>query len=313
MKIMITGGCGFQGSHLSESYAKEGHEVVILNTPSKDAVDNHEKYLKKYPNIRVVWGSCNDMELVEKSMLGCSLVFNLAGKINVDESIEKPYDYVHTNIVGTLNVLEAVRKNNIPLVHVSTCEVYGANVTNKPMDENHPLNPHSPYAASKLGGERMVHAYVKTHNIKAIILRPFNIYGPRQKADKFGAVIPKFFYNAKNNIPIKIFGDGKQKRDYNYIDDMIECYRKIAAKNHLFVGQVVNIGSGKEVEIKHIADMVTKLVPNSKIVYEKARSGEVTSFMADNTKIMQFIDLKPKTMIDEGIKKYWLWLNGPEN
>lgn len=342
MKVLITGGCGFQGSHLAESYAKEGHEIIGINTPSDHARGNYERYLKQYDNISVVWGSCTDAELVDKSMSGCDMVFHLAGKINVDESIEKPWDYAKTNLNGAAIILEAVHRYSIPLIHASTCEVYGGNLFGDLnvleavkrtgaelhyvssasiygaapkekylMSEYHPIAPQSPYAASKAAGDRMVWAYICTHKIRATIVRPFNIYGPRQKSRGFGAVIPIFFRKAMNHETLIVNGDGSQTRDYLYISDLIEGYRLIAATPELR-GKVVNLGSSTETSIRWLAEWVKGRVPGTDIKYGEPRPGEVDSFIADNSTIAAH-GFAPKVGMNEGMERYYDWLTSNKN
>ena len=179
MRILITGGAGFQGSHLAERCLNAGHQVAILNTFSEEAVGNISQLDKE---VTVVWGSITDSEIVEKTVRGQELVVHMAARINVDESIEAPATFLAANVMGTYNVLEAVRRQECRLVYSSTCEVYGAH--DGAVTETSDLRPNSPYAASKAAADRLCFAYAQTYGVDVVILRPCNVYGARQKGGK---------------------------------------------------------------------------------------------------------------------------------
>jgi len=338
---LLTGMGGFQGSHLAESLAKDGHYVRGLNTPSEHARRNWKKYLEKYPNIDMVWGSVSNIELLETCMDRIECIFHLGAKISVPESLEKPEHYAETNLKGTQNVVLQAYSHQIPLVHASTCEVYGANLWNDIhvlenarkfgiqvihvsssavygqrqmqerylMNEYHPLNPMSPYAASKAAGDRMVHAYCCSYpELQAVIVRPFNIFGPRQKDSIYGSAIPTFFKRAAITDEIlQINGDGKQTRDFLYVDDLVAGYRVIEENITELKGQAINLGSQKETEIGWLAHQIVDRVGKGVVRYTKARPGEVDSFICDNTKISK-LGWEPKIGMEEGLDLYWAWL-----
>ena len=341
-RIAITGGCGFQGSHLAESYAEEGHYVRILNTPSQHAMGNYTKYLKRYDNIDVIWGSVNDSEVVNKTLDSMDIVFHLAAKVNVDESIKFPLEHAKTNVIGTSKVLRSAYAHQQKFVHASSCEVYGQNILDDinvynacvelgipvnyvssaagygklmqnhryAMNEYHPLNPQSPYAASKCGGDRMAYAFYHTYGLRVTIVRPFNIFGPRQKRYGFGAVIPIFFRLAACDQTLTVHGDGSQTRDYLYVDDLVDGYRIIAESEEL-EGEAVNFGSGMQTTVAWLAEEIVKIVGRGKIQYGEERPGEVDSFVADNTKIERY-GFKPKVSMPDGLQLYWDWYkDGP--
>jgi dTDP-glucose 4,6-dehydratase len=338
MNILVTGGCGFQGSHIVESYAKDGDYVRIINTPSKHAMTNYSTYLKKYANVDVVWGSVTDADLVSKCMESIELIIHLAAKINVDESLLKPRAYADTNLTGTHNVLTETYKHQVPLIHASTCEVYGQNLWGDVtvfenarklgigvlhvssaavygkmmtqekylMNELHPLNPQSPYAASKLAGDRMAYAYIRSYDLPITIVRPFNIFGTRQKSEGFGAVIPIFFDKALSNDVLTVSGDGTQTRDYLYITDLVEGYRLIAETGELR-GKVVNMGSGVETEIGWLAREIVSIVGKGIVRYGQKRPGEVDSFICDNSLLTQY-GFEQKITVPAGLRLYYDWL-----
>jgi len=331
MNYLVTGGCGFQGSHLVEALVKRGDFVRVLNTPSRHA-RNNAKLFDDNPNVEIVWGSVLERPLLDYCMEGIDKVFHLAAKIHVDESYTKSELYMKTNLEGTHNTLAAAHKINADVIHASSCEVYGSNVFstlavletlrkvdadmtfvgsasiygksyNVPkMNEYHPLNPQSPYAASKAASDRLCYAYHKSFGVKVKIVRPFNIFGSRQKAGGGGAVIPIFFKNALLDNPITIHGDGKQTRDYLYVDDIIKAYLLISELDELN-GEVVNVGSGIETEIGWLAETIRRIVGKGRIEYVKGRIGDVDSFICDNSKIAQY-GFEPKISVEEGLKLY---------
>ena len=166
-------------------------------------------------DITIVWGSVTDSEIVEKTVRDQDVVFHLAARINVDESIKAPRSFLEVNVFGTYNVLEAVRRHECRLIHASTCEVYGESDTNLAA-ESHSLEPHSPYAASKAGADRLCFAYWRTYQTEVTIVRPCNIFGPGQKSGVGGALIPIFVERGLSNQPLLVFGTGEQRREYMF-------------------------------------------------------------------------------------------------
>ena len=341
MNILVTGGAGFQGSHLVEALVRKGHFVRILNTPSEHAKGNVRKYLARLiadGHVELVWGSIVDRYLLDMCMKDIERVFHLAAKINVDESLKVPLDFLDINVKGTENVLLAAASKKADMVYSSSCESYGDNLygtayilesarkykaelevvssaaiygigSKHKMDEYHPLCPASPYAATKAAADRICFSYARSYGLPIKIVRPFNIFGPRQKESGFGAVVPMFFKQAMDAIggPLKIFGNGKQTRDYLYIDDLVRAYLIIAECSD-FNGKAVNVGSGVETSVNDIARTVNRLTgrPSDFIEHIPGRSGEVNSFVADTTLIERF-GFKPKITFEEGMKLYYDW------
>ncbi|MDO8499683.1 MAG: GDP-mannose 4,6-dehydratase [bacterium] len=301
MKILITGGAGFQGSHLAESLTSQGHEVAILNTFTPQAMQN-KKYLEN--KAEIIWGSITDAEITEKAIRGRDVVFHLGARVNVDESILHPWETIETNVRGTFNVLEAVRKNNIRMIHTSTCEVYGT-PEKVPILENAELRPMSPYAASKAAADRLCFAYAQTYKVPVTIARFFNIFGERQKESNFGAVIPIFVGKAMRGETISVFGTGAQTRDYLYIADVIRAYNLLLAHPELS-GEVINFGAGVGVSIKDLAEYIAKAF-NAKVSYVDARPGEASDMIADNSKAKRLLGWEPQVSFYEGVDRYIAW------
>lgn len=301
MNILITGGAGFQGSHLAEHFLKEGHKVTILNTYSEAAEANINDFA---PKVKVIWGSITDREIVEKSVRGQNTVFHLAARINVDESISHPEDYIDVNVKGTFQVLEAVKRHGCRLIYASTCEVYGAPIGRDLIDETTELRPHSPYAASKVAADRLCFAYYKTYKVPVTIVRPFNIYGERQKEGDGGALIAIFVKKALDKLPLKVFGSGSQTRDYMHVSDLIQAYDTVLKRDET-IGETINFGTGKETAIKDIAEFIAKKL-GVDIEYLAARLGEVDRFKADTHRAQKY-DFSPRVDIWEGIERYINW------
>ncbi|HAZ28795.1 MAG TPA: dTDP-glucose 4,6-dehydratase [Candidatus Magasanikbacteria bacterium] len=302
MSILITGGAGFQGSHLAERLIHEGHHVTILGTDSERAEKNIAAIGGPVTWIR---GSITDQEIVEKTVRNCDTVIHLAAHIHVDESIKNPRATVEVNVMGTLNVLEAARKYGKRLIHGSSCEVYGAmKEGDASMDETYELRPFSPYAASKAAVDRLCFAYVKTYDMDIAIVRPFNVFGERQKDGPGGALIPILVSRALEGEPLTIYGDGEQKRDYIYISDLIDAYVLVLRTPNL-KGQVINFGTGSATSIKDIATYIGKKL-NAPIIHGPARPGEVSNFVA-NIEKAKHLGFSPKISIWEGIDRYIAW------
>ena len=223
MKLLITGGAGFIGSHLCDKYVGEGHTVVCLdNFMSGDLMNI--RHLLDYRNFKLVRGDVRDFDFLEKTMRDVDIVFHLAAQIHVDRSYIEPRLTYDINVIGTQNVLEVARLYDATrVIHASTSEIYGS-AQYVPIDEVHPLNAPHPYGASKIAADRMCYAYIHTFGLNISIMRLFNVFGPRQKDVGYGGVISIFTRRVLNNIPPIIYGDGKQTRDYTYITDAVNAY-----------------------------------------------------------------------------------------
>ena len=310
MKILITGGAGFLGSHLCEKYVNESEEnkVICLDNFSNADLFNIRELLG-HRNFRLVNGDIRDKDLLDKLMPGVDAVIHLAAQIHVDKSIINPKDTYDTNVTGTLNVLEAARTHDPKkIIIASTSEVYGpAKYT--PMDENHPLEAPHPYGASKIAADRMALAYNKTYNLGVDIVRCFNLFGPRQKDSGYGGVISIFTKRILNNQPPIIYGDGSQTRDYMYIKDAIKAYELIMNsnnnKNH---DRIINFGTGIETSILDLANKIIKLCEKDlKPVFVSSRPGEVDRLHCDYSKAKKIYNFSPEYTIDQGLNEFVDW------
>ncbi|MDP3996375.1 MAG: NAD-dependent epimerase/dehydratase family protein [bacterium] len=306
MKILITGGGGFQGSHLTEYLISKGHDISVLNTYSEASKANLSQVKDK---IDLIWGSITDKEIVDKSVRGQDVVFHLAAHINVDESLkEDPMVFFHGNILGTYNVLEAVKKNGNRLILTSTCEVYGDGHDLKDselLDETAELRPNSPYAASKVAADRISYSYFKSFGVDITIVRPFNLFGERQKSGRFGALIPILVANAMRGEDLVIFGTGESTRDYTHVSDIIQAYDIVLNNGEALKGKAINFASGQNTKIKDIAEYIAKRF-GVKVVHGPERPGEVLRFPSDISFAKSF-GYSPKVSVWDGIDKYIEW------
>lgn len=304
MKILITGGGGFQGSYLVEYLLKAGHTISVLNTYSERSSANLENLGNK---VKIWWGDVCDKDLVEKSIVNQDVVFHLAGNINVDQSLKDPLLFFNNNILGTYNVLEAVKRNNCRLIFISTCEVYGDGHDPKHtslLHEAAELRPNSPYAASKAAADRMCYSYYQSFGTDVTIVRPFNIYGERQKGGQFGALIPKLVSQALRGDDLVIFGDGNATRDYFHVSDIIQGYVLVLADASL-KGKVINFATGKNVRVKDIAEYIASKL-KVKVVYGPPRPAEVSRLPADIS-FARSLGFNPQVDIWQGIDAYISW------
>lgn len=298
MNILVTGGAGFQGSHLSEKWVRDGHNVTILSTYSEEAQRNIEPFIE---DVSIVWGSVTDNEIVQKTVRGQEIVAHLAAHINVDKSLADPRAFQDVNIGGTINVLEAVRANEARMIFASSCEVYGFSENSPIVSENAEMRPYSPYAASKAGADRICFSYYKSFGVNVSVIRPCNIFGERQKSGLGGAVIPIFCKLAAAGRPLTVFGDGTQRREYMHVEDLIQAY-DLALKNQDISGESFNVGTGETPSINEIAAFISKQT-GAPITHEPARPGEVPSFKLDSSKIKE-LGFTPNIQFENGLSRY---------
>ena len=296
MKCLVTGAAGFIPSHLYESLKKEGHQVK--------GIDNFSHACgRPMPDIK--YADIRYYQDIDKLVEWADIVFHLAAQNHVDKSIEHVEETLDTNIKGTYNILEACRVHGgKKMVFASTSEVYGTN-TDK-LSENSPTSAQSPYAVSKLAGDKLCGNYHDLYGVKVWRLRNFNVYGEWQNNGSYGSVIPIFVKQALEGKQLTIFGTGEQRRDYMYIDDAIQAYKLITDIPQL-EGDVVNAGFGTSVSINDLGKLICKIVnvPFNP-VYLPARAGEVMKLEADTT-LFESYGFKPTIDIEKGLTQYIEW------
>jgi len=306
-KALVTGGAGFIGSHLCESLLRLGARVVVLDN-FDDFYPGKEKNLDGCTDnarFTLVKGSILDVPLLEKTMRGVDFVFHLAGQAGVRYCIDNPMKAEEVNTIGTLNVLQAVRraKHVEKMVMASSSSLYGTPL--KPvLSENHPLNPTNPYGVSKLAAEKYCLAYHETYGTPVACLRYFSVYGPRGRPDQ---VIYAFAKNVSEGKPPVIYGDGKQSRDFTFVSDVVSgtVFAAIVEESS---GEAFNIGYGREFSIMSIAKMVIDYFGASmEPTLVPAYKGDFPKTLCDNTKARSILRWSPQVKLEAGIAEFLDW------
>lgn len=302
MKILVTGADGFIGSHLCESLVQKGYKVRALSQYNSFNFWGHLEKSPYLKDMEVASGDLRDSFFCEKITQGMDAVFHLGALIAIPYSYEAPQSYVDTNVKGTLNMLEAAKKNEIShFIHTSTSEVYGT-ARYVPIDENHPLQPQSPYSASKIAADMMALSYYNAFNLNVNIARPFNTYGPRQSAR---AIIPTIITQILSGAKELKLGDLSPTRDLNFVLDTCEGFISLLKLNHF--GEVYNIGSGTEYSMQEVLDLIQKILnQNIKIIQDEKRlrpkNSEVFRLKCDSSKLQSTTYWQSKISLEEGLK-----------
>lgn len=295
MKVLVTGGAGFIGSHIAEYFAEAGHTVRILDNLATGFLRN----VPQNKNIEFIQGDICDFPLVEKAVSGMDCVFNEAALVSVPLSCERPAEAFRINTIGTLNLLQACVKAEVDkFVTASSAAIYGNNPVLPKREDMYP-EPASPYAISKLDGEYLARMFYEDHGLRTTCLRYFNVYGPRQDPKSpYAAVIPIFIDRAKSGKDLVIHGDGLQSRDFVHVKDVVRA--NVAALEY-GDGQVFNVAMGKSVTVLELAENITKLTDSSsRIIHTASRAGDVRDSRADVSKISSW--WKGEVELKDGLK-----------
>jgi len=308
--VLVTGAGGFVGSHLVEVLVQIGAKVKAFVHYNSRNDWGMLKWADRgiLNQVKVVSGDIRDSDGIRKIIKGQDIVIHLAALIGIPYSYVNPLDVAETNIQGTLNFLLAAKEFGIEkFIHTSTSEVYGT-AQYVPMDENHPINPQSPYAATKASADQLVLSFYHTYELPVGIIRPFNIYGPRQSAR---SVIPSIIMQALTKNEIKI-GSVSTSRDLTYISDSVKGFIQFAECDRI-AGEVVNLGSENEISVKNLIEIVEKNVNKKvKIIQEDQRKrpekSEVQRLVSKSDKAKILFGWKTETGIEQGIQKTISWI-----
>ena len=303
MKIFVTGADGFLGSHLTEKLLSIGHKVTALSYYNSFGFSGWLTEIKKNKNLKIVHGDIRDYNFIENVIKGHHIVFHLAALISIPHSYQSYKSYLETNVNGTSNILTASKKNKIQkIVITSTSEVYGS-AKYTPIDEQHPLNAQSPYAATKIAADQLSLSFFKSFDLPVVIIRPFNTFGPRQSTR---AIIPTIITQSLHGKGIKL-GNISTIRDFTYIKDTIDGFLK-CIKNKNIIGETINVASGYEISIRDLIKIILSYIdPKSKILTDKKRfrpiKSEVNRLWGCNKKAKKILKWQPKYSGIKGFKK----------
>ncbi len=303
MKALVTGGAGFIGRWLVKKLLEENFEVWVL-----DNLENGlESNLEEFHNHPLLKGVVYDDVLNPKALHSIfefkpDIVYHLAAQINVHESLEIPNKAFESNIKGTYNILEECRALGTKVMLMGTCMVYDMAESHKPINEDHPLKPTSPYAASKLSAEILAESYHHSYGLPVVTCRPFNTYGPYQKYNLEGGVVSIFVRRVMDGGILEIFGDGTQTRDLLYVEDCVG-FIYAASRSEKAVGQVINAGSGTDIAIMDLARMICPDENKIRLVKHHHPQSEIPKLVCDYSKARSLLGWEPKVDLKTGIEK----------
>lgn len=305
MKCLVTGGAGFIGSNIAEALAKRGDTVRVLDNLSTGSKENLAPILNK---IELVEGDIRDQNDVNRAMVGIDYVFHQGALRSVERSVHNPLATNDVNVQGTLNLLVAARENRVKrFVYASSSSVYGDNKV-YPQVETLRCAPISPYAVSKLTAEHYCIVFAKTYGLETVALRYFNVFGPRQHPEsQYAAVIPKFMESALKGNPLEVHWDGRQSRDFTFIDNVVQA-NLLAATTPGVGGEFFNIACGESYSllqiIKELETLVGRPLPRK---HFGQRAGDVRRTWADIRKAKRHLRFLPRIGLQEGLRRTWEW------
>lgn len=312
--VLVTGADGFIGSHLTELLVREGYKVKALSQYNSFNYWGWLEDVECRDEIEVLNGDVRDPHYCKHITKNVDTIFHLAALIAIPYSYVAPDSYVDTNIKGTLNICQAALENGVQrVIHTSTSEVYGT-AQYVPIDERHPLQPQSPYSASKIGADAMAMSFFNAFDLPLTIARPFNTYGPRQSAR---AVIPTIISQIASGQKKIQLGDVTPTRDFNYVADTCRGFLDLA-RSEKSIGEIVNIGSNYEISVRETLELIRELMCSDVeflIDEQRLRPGksEVFRLWCDNSKINQLTGFKPEYDIRSGLRATIEWFTRPEN
>jgi len=308
MKVLVTGGAGFIGSHLSRELWRQGHEIKVIDNLSGGRKETIADLLDQ-PNFEFHQLDIRDAEAITPLFADVDWVFHLAGLADIVPSIERPRAYYETNVSGTFNVLEAARAANVKrFVYAASSSCYGL-AEQFPTPETAAIKPQYPYALTKYLGEELVMHWAQLYQLPVVSLRLFNVYGPHARTTgAYGAVFGVFLAQKINNKPFTVVGDGTQTRDFTYVTDVANAF--IAAANSDICGEIMNVGSGGTYSVNHLVGLL-----GGAIEYIPKRPGEPDCTFADTGKIKEKLDWQPQVSFEQGVANMMAhidyWENAP--
>jgi dTDP-glucose 4,6-dehydratase len=310
-RILVTGGAGFISSNFTRHLlGSTDYEVVLLDALTYAGNMDNLADLIGHERLSFVHGDIRDPELVSEVVSDVDVIVNAAAESHVEKSIEEGGgEFVTTNVEGTQVLLDAIRRQPVDrFILFSSSEVYGTALS-EPMDEEHPLNPRSPYAGTKAGADRLAYSYWVTYGLPITIVRPFNNYGPYQHPEK---VVPRFITHALRNEPLTVHGDGHASRDWVFVDDVAEAVDAVIAADGANVhGEVINLATGRDLSIEAIADLVLERLgkPKSLKVHTPERPGQVERHIGSTERAERLLGWRARTSFEQGLDRTIGWYN----
>jgi len=301
-KVLVTGGAGFIGSNLSRMLLDEGNEVILYDNLSSGYREN----VPALPDAKFIEGDIRNASLLTEVMRDTDTVFHLAASVGNARSIAYPIEDSEINVIGTLRVLEAARAQGVrKIVFSSSAGIFGE-LKSLPIREDHPVEPNSPYGASKLAAEKMCLAYAQLYELEAVCLRYFNVYGINQRYDAYGNVIPIFAHRMLRGEALTVFGDGEQTRDFINVGDVAKA--NLQASQTRSVSGAFNIASGSAITVNRLIELMSAAGEISPVVeYGPLRSGDVRHSRADVSAAREAFGFQPSVKLEEGLSEYMLW------
>lgn len=302
IKVVVTGGAGFIGSNLVERLLELGHDVSVLD----DLSSGYRKNVPAHPRLTFVEGDVRERRAVRRAMAGASAVFHLAASVGNKRPIDDPFHDAEVNVLGTLNILEEVRRVGAGRLVVSSSAGIFGELRTLPIREDHPVEPDTPYGSTKLCAEKLSLAFAKLDGFGVVCLRYFNVYGPNQRFDAYGNVIPIFVFKLLRGESLTIFGDGEQTRDFVNVGDVVQANLKAAAADG--VTGAFNIGSETRISVN---DLVSRIEAASgrraTVEHGPPRAGDVRDSLADIGAARSRLGFEPAVGLDEGLPEYVRW------
>ena len=303
MKYLVTGGAGFIGSHIAENLVKEGHEVVVYDNLSTGKLANLAGFRER---VEFVEGDIRDAKKISETMQGVDVVFHEAAVASVTLSVEQPVETDQINVNGTVCVLNAARENKVKkLVFASSAAIYGDD-PELPKREDMTPKPLSPYAFHKLAGEYYLRLFHQLYGLKCVALRYFNVFGPRQDpSSPYSGVISIFVDRFKKKAPYTIFGDGKQSRDFVFVQDVVRA-NLAAAKVERDDVPIINVARNESNDLLRLVEVLQEISGhNEKPQFREERLGDIKHSLADNSRLRDILAVEPRVSFQEGLRLLW--------
>ena len=302
MRALVTGGAGFIGSNLTGRLVAEGRSVVVLDNLSS----GYRRNLDPYPDVQFTVGDVRNADTVERAVENVDVIYHMAASVGNKRSIDDPVADAEVNVIGTIRMLEAARRNGVRKVVASSSAGIFGELKSLPIGENHPTEPDSPYGCSKLCEEKECLVYAKLYGIEVVCLRYFNVYGPNQRYDAYGNVIPIFVFQMLRGEPLTVFGDGEQTRDFVNVSDVVQANIKAAMTSGLT--GAFNVASGTRITINRLVELLCEVSGmRPEVRHGPSRPGDVLHSLADISAARAAFGYSPAVDMRAGLTEYVRW------